>query len=203
MRVDQMAKNQKLALFHEEGPACLPEDVPSWNAPNFHLFTVLKVLAETPECITRLFNTKAINEFGIFSVSCCVGGLYQEVMLDDYFPCKSNGDSIVKIKNGVIWPLVIKKALAKVYGSYGNLTQGLTASAIYGGLTGIAAGQISLETANPEKVKRILRMQGENLMNILAKTLPRKKIQDGETAEILNGETYYRILGCFEVTDET
>jgi hypothetical protein len=49
-------------------------------------------------------------------------GVYQEVVVDDYFPVDKNGKLVTaKIPaNGDFWPLVIEKCWAKLHKSYAN-----------------------------------------------------------------------------------
>jgi len=52
----------------------------------------LSVLAEKPERIIRLFETTEVNEYGLYSVKICKNGEWVNVILDDSFPCKKNGE---------------------------------------------------------------------------------------------------------------
>ena len=125
------------------------------------------------------------------------------MILDDFFPCKPNGNPIVKIKNGVVWPLVIQKAFAKLHGSYWHLTLGTSASAIYKDLTGLPGRRYSLGQTNLEKLKRIIKMLSDHSTSILSKACSSQKMVDTEATQLFEDSKYYRVIGCFEVLDDT
>ena len=47
-------------------------------------------------------------------------GIYQEVVVDDYFPCGDDGQLLAAQPAGgvEIWVMVLEKCWAKLYGSY-------------------------------------------------------------------------------------
>lgn len=55
----------------------------------------------------------------------CKNGEWQEVIVDDYFPCYPNGGPIFsKCGLNEMWVLLLEKAYAKLHGGYKNLTGG-------------------------------------------------------------------------------
>ena len=47
-------------------------------------------------------------------------GVYQEIVVDDYFPCTPNGQLIgaQPAAGSEIWVMILEKCWAKVFGSY-------------------------------------------------------------------------------------
>jgi Calpain family cysteine protease len=85
----------------------------------------VSALAERPALVERTFVTKEYNEQGIYMVRICKNGEWQNVILDDYFPCFPNGGPIFSRSNGnELWVLLLEKAYAKIHGGYKNLTAG-------------------------------------------------------------------------------
>ena len=86
------------------------------------LALISTLLAEYPSRLIRVFNTRDTNQYGIYSINlyeCC---LIQEIIVDDTFPCQNNNENlIIKPDNQELWPLVLEKAMAKLYGSYNNI----------------------------------------------------------------------------------
>ena len=61
-----------------------------------------------------------MNENGIYMARVLFKGVYQEVVVDDYFPCSEQGVLLGAQPAGgkEIWVMVIEKAWAKLHGSY-------------------------------------------------------------------------------------
>ena len=82
-------------------------------------------LAEMPQLVERLFITKEANEEGIYRLKICKNGEWQDVLVDDYFPCFPNGQPIFSKAHGnELWVLLLEKAYAKLHGSYKALVGG-------------------------------------------------------------------------------
>lgn len=85
----------------------------------------LSSLAERSKLVENLFVTKDKNDEGIYRVRFCKNGVWTEVTVDDYFPCRTNGVPIFSRSNGPeMWVLLIEKAYAKLHGNYWNLKAG-------------------------------------------------------------------------------
>ncbi len=54
-------------------------------------------------------------------------GLYQQVVIDDFFPVNQRGDPLFAKPAGKreIWVMVLQKIWAKLFGSYANIVGGL------------------------------------------------------------------------------
>lgn len=53
-----------------------------------------------------------------------IDGIWQEVILDDYFPCKKNELIFSYSHQNEMWVLLIEKCFAKINGTYSNIENG-------------------------------------------------------------------------------
>lgn len=94
-----------------------------------------------------MFVTKEYNEQGIYELRVCKNGEWQNVIVDDYFPCFPNAGPIFSRSNGnELWVLLLEKAYAKVHGGYKTLTGGLPYEAMMD-LTGCPTTSLSFKDA--------------------------------------------------------
>ena len=85
----------------------------------------LASLAERPKLVENLFMTKVKNKEGIYRVKFCKNGIWVEVTIDDFFPCRPKGNPYFSRGNGnEMWVLLIEKAYAKLHGNYYSLRSG-------------------------------------------------------------------------------
>lgn len=64
-----------------------PGDVRQGKLSDCYFLSALSALAEVPGRIESLFNTKTVNQAGIYSINFNVNGYRQEVIVDDFIPC--------------------------------------------------------------------------------------------------------------------
>lgn len=86
-------------------------------------------MAEKEERVLRLFVNKATNKPGIYCVSLFITGIWESVILDDYFtidPQAGYRPSFSCSKDNQLWVMLILKAWAKVYGGFLNVCGGTT-----------------------------------------------------------------------------
>lgn len=107
---------------------------------NLHYFPVfnlcLLAMSEQSECITRLVVTRKVNSQFI-SVRLARGGVWEEVLLDNYFPHLPMDQPLFLEATGLeIWPQVLEKAYAKLKGSYQALNYSPVQNVLYD-LTGV------------------------------------------------------------------
>ena len=64
-----------------------PSDIKQGKLADCWLLSAIQAVAEFPKLIERLILTKEINDQGLYRVRLCKNGEWQEVVVDDYFPC--------------------------------------------------------------------------------------------------------------------
>ena len=97
-----------------------------------YMVTCLNALDHSPRCLERVFEEQAVNEVGLYCLRIFVNGIWRYVMVDDFVPTvtvnKKQEPLFLKVvPNKVylnIWPFLVQKAYAKVYGSYEALLNG-------------------------------------------------------------------------------
>ena len=102
-----------------------------------YFLSAVWALAEYPERIKAIFETKELNSPGIYSVTFYITGEKKTVTVDDYFPFypKKQNWAFTQWVGKEIWVMILEKAWAKVHGSYQRIEGGNTAEALFA-LTG-------------------------------------------------------------------
>lgn len=99
-----------------------PSEISQGNIPNCYLISSISAIAEFPEVVARIFNTRKGNSQGLFSLNLCINGKWKEVIIDGFIPVdKNNRIKFAESPSGAMWPLLLEKAFAKVYGGYWNI----------------------------------------------------------------------------------
>ena len=112
-----------------------PKDVKQGFLSNYYFSCALAALAENPILIQQLF-PEPLHMFarggglgwtvGAYTINLCIGGSWQTVIVDDYFPCVPGGSPCytrcLSIEH--IWVQLVEKAYAKVFGSYRAIKMG-------------------------------------------------------------------------------
>ena len=95
------------------------------------MLCAFSALAEFPDEVARIFclpkerEPQQVNDVGVYDLRLCFNGQWRYVRLDDYFPCKFNGDTIYARAHGFeLWVLLLEKAFAKECGDYDSLRAG-------------------------------------------------------------------------------
>ena len=109
-----------------------PGDIKQGYWGDCYFLSAISSIAEYPERIEKIFETKELNSPGIYSVTLYITGEKRTVTVDDYFPfCPSKDDwAFSKSVDQEIWVLILEKAWAKVHGSYQRIEGGNTAEAL-------------------------------------------------------------------------
>ncbi len=85
-------------------------------------------MAEYPGLIKRLFDFDSCNDYGIQSVWLHIDGVWNQIVLDEYFPSVNRGRgfelAFSKTDQKELWVLLLEKAYAKAYGSYWEIIGG-------------------------------------------------------------------------------
>lgn len=103
--------------------------------------------------IERLFKVDRINDQGVYKVRICKGGIWREVLIDDFVPCFPNSGPIFSRNNqNELWVMLLEKAYAKLHGGYKTLSGGLPSQGMQD-LTGCPTSSFKFSDA---KVKSLV-----------------------------------------------
>ena len=101
-----------------------PSDVSQGMLGDCWLISALAVLAERPQLLREIMISDRLNERGAYGVKLCKDGVWQAVIIDDYFPCSSRTLAFSEARRGALWVALIEKAYAKLHGSYAAIEAG-------------------------------------------------------------------------------
>ncbi len=104
------------------------DDIKQGHLGNCYFLSSLAALTEYPQLITQVFKTKSISSNGYYEIVLFIDGIWQVVILDDFFPVEqgTNKLSFAKPNGNELWVILLEKAWAKVNGGYANTISGLT-----------------------------------------------------------------------------
>jgi len=124
-------------------------DLVQGQLPNTWLFSAISTAAEIPSLIERIFMNQEYNYEGLYKLRLCLGGEWEEIMIDDFIPCYPNGGPIFSKNylNNEIWLSLLEKTFAKLHGSYRGLISGCPTDALHN-LTGFPTISMTLRDEN-------------------------------------------------------
>eukprot|EP00826_Nyctotherus_ovalis_P063940 TRINITY_DN9374_c0_g2_i3.p1 TRINITY_DN9374_c0_g2~~TRINITY_DN9374_c0_g2_i3.p1 ORF type:complete len:688 (-),score=197.77 TRINITY_DN9374_c0_g2_i3:35-2074(-) len=115
-RVTELSEYSKFSIIADK---ISPNDIVQGTLSDYYFLSALAILAETPSFIIPLFVSTEINEFGIFAVRMYRDGIEKTVIVDNYFPCTSDGMPLFsRSRENALWVAVLEKAWAKLHLSY-------------------------------------------------------------------------------------
>ena len=129
---------------------------------NPNLYSALNALSNNPERIKKLFINSKKDSTCLFGVNIGCNGNLQQVVIDDFFPLNkkhNNSKTFLSEEKGLLWPQIIEKAYAKVFGSY-NLISERSMESILKDLT--CAPVITLDSFGDNLSKELLEAYKKN-----------------------------------------
>jgi len=130
----------------------LPNKTAKTPLAGSEIYSALAVMAEYPQRLSSIFNTKEINKQGAYSVNFVVSGTRIEILLDDYFP-SIDGNQLLfsQPTEHELWFSLLEKAFAKLHGGYNGLESIGILEALET-LTGMPVAQKSLKDVEEDKI---------------------------------------------------
>ena len=92
---------------------------------NPNLYSAINALGNFPDRIKKLFINSKKDSTCLYAVNICRNGNLQQVVVDDFFPFnqKNNNKSFITDEKGLLWPQILEKCYAKIYGSYNLISE--------------------------------------------------------------------------------
>ena len=92
-----------------------------------YFLAVLSAMAEFPDRIQALIETKTVNAAGIYMLKFFINGIETPVVVDDHLPVIGGSvqPTFAHNKNGELWVALLEKGWAKLHGSYARVESGL------------------------------------------------------------------------------
>ncbi|XP_019854429.1 PREDICTED: calpain-15-like [Amphimedon queenslandica] len=137
--ISKWSRPADIRLDRRHGTWCVfrdpkPDDIAQGMLGDCWFLSALAVIAEVPELLQKILITKEFCPQGVYLVKLCRDGLWQTILVDDYFPVTadfwSNQLVFSKARRGQLWVPLIEKAMAKMYGSYESLDGGTIISGL-------------------------------------------------------------------------
>lgn len=137
LRPQVFFQGKKFVVF---GDDIEPNDIEQGALGDCYLLATLSSISEYNQRIKRLFLSKTTNTPGVYCVALCITGIWEDVIVDDLFPCTeyAKEPAFNSSKEDELWVMLIEKAWAKVHGGYHNIEGGLIREAMHD-LTGAPA----------------------------------------------------------------
>jgi calpain-15 len=174
----------ELAIFAD---GVTPNDIRQGIISNCYFLSALSVLAEFPERVYRLFKTDEANAQGVWCVQLYKNGKHQEIVLDDYIPCKDGSPCFTRAQGNELWVLIVEKAWAKVHGSYERTAWGFPNLAMRD-LTG--APGYSLPTAGDGLCEKLLEWDGRDYIMCASAQFDEAAPEEKQSMGIANQHAY-------------
>eukprot|EP01063_Lacrimia_lanifica_P010927 TRINITY_DN1768_c1_g4_i1.p1 TRINITY_DN1768_c1_g4~~TRINITY_DN1768_c1_g4_i1.p1 ORF type:complete len:813 (+),score=319.35 TRINITY_DN1768_c1_g4_i1:55-2493(+) len=114
-----------------------PDDIDQGALADCYLMGALTAVAEFERLVMSAFESGQDPDLGLYRVTLCKNGWWQQVVLDDYFPCSGSKPAYARNREepNELWVSLLEKAYAKLHGSYGAIMQGNSGAAL-GDITG-------------------------------------------------------------------
>ncbi|KAJ6232421.1 calpain [Anaeramoeba flamelloides] len=131
-----------------------PENIIQGILGDCYLLSALSVLCSHYGILNNIFITKKYSKYGFYVIQFYVSGKWIPIVIDDYLPYNED-DQLVFAKSKdakEIWPQLIEKAYAKLFGSYEAIVGGFVHSTL-ANLTGGSSEMISL--LDPDTIHEI------------------------------------------------
>uniref|UniRef100_A0A914BXG3 Calpain-15 n=1 Tax=Acrobeloides nanus TaxID=290746 RepID=A0A914BXG3_9BILA len=176
-----------------------PTDIEQGVLGNCWFISALAVIAERPEILEKIVLTKTYNSHGAYQIRLCADGLWQTVVVDDFFPCEARSKSMAFAvgRKNQLWVPLIEKALAKIYGNYIALRAGRSIEGL-ATLTGAPCQHIDLEVEDPAQLDLIwVQLLSARFISALAVIAERPEILEKIVlTKTYNSHGVYQIRLC-------
>lgn len=117
-------------------------------------------MATYPDLIKNIFLSKDKGkDLGFFSVCLSKSGILSEMIVDDYLPVTRGNYEMCKSESGnaALWPMLLEKAYAKLYGCYANIgIEGFTGNVI-NDFTGAPYNEYTLSDLPERELEELVR----------------------------------------------
>ncbi|KAH7695192.1 calpain D [Aphelenchoides avenae] len=103
-----------------------PTDIEQGHVGNCWAIAALAVIAERPDILDKIMLTKTYAQYGVYQIRLCIDGIWQTVVVDDFFPCHRRSHTMIFAvgRKNQLWVSLIEKGMAKMYGNYSLLRAG-------------------------------------------------------------------------------
>lgn len=175
-RAEDMFRGKEVPVF--EG-SLTPQDVKQRVLGDCYFLSSLSAIAEHPNRLKRIFMNHKYQKNGCYCVSLCVMGVWEEIIIDDFFPCFRVGKRpcFSSSNSDELWVLLAEKAFAKISGGYANLFSGYDYEALYM-LTGAPTTMFTFPEGTMDSIYDVLIDAFENSFVVTVATGSKANMQE-------------------------
>ncbi|KAL4478339.1 hypothetical protein ABPG72_009575 [Tetrahymena utriculariae] len=178
---------------------------------NCYLLSSISCLAERPNRIAKLFKSRLISKYGLYSVFLYVNGEQREIIIDDLFPIFHQTGLFLfggQLKQD-LWILLVEKAWAKIHGGYMYLDMGTMREALHG-LTGAPCENYFLENEKEDEIWALITqgLQKGYCITCGTKSISNKLLPENQRMQVhilnekgLASSHAYSLLGAYVLED--
>ena len=189
-----------------------PESIIQGRLGDCYFLAACGAIAIHPKRLERLFiSGKEYNKMGLYAVAICINGIWEEIILDDYFPCTADSKrpAFSYSKDNTLWMMLLEKAWAKVHLGYLNIACGFTGEALRD-LTGAPTESHFFEEQN-FRIENQLNEKNQKNWNLLLEGFHKKFIMCASSRDFnqgndeideklgISGNHAYSILGVYDL----
>lgn len=179
-----------------------PNDVKQGILGDCYFLAAVSAIAENQNRIKKLFLTRERNNIGCYCVALCINGIWEDIVVDDFIPCKPKSNDIAfnHTVNNELWAILLEKAWAKAHGGYLNIDGGIIREALRD-VSGAPCSSYFSSMESPEvHWKRILEGEQNNWVMCAASDDIRKTGNDARDKTTgLSGNHAYSLLAAYEI----
>lgn len=199
LRPEEFFKGNDIKIFD----TIHSHDILQGSLGDCYFLAAISSIAEYPHRLERLFLSNQYGPDGVYVLALCVNGLWQDVILDDAFPCQKYSKAPIfnTSISGELWVMLLEKAWAKIHGGYLNVAAGLTREALRD-LTGAPAR--TLFTNQKREELWIQLMEADKKRYIMCAGSDDLSNGSDELVEKIGiaGSHAYSLLGVFELENK-
>ena len=128
IRVSRDGSKLRYQLFRGDPSA---DDIQQGALGDCYFLSALAVVATRQDILNKIFVSKETNSIGAYQVRLCKDGSWKIITVDSLFPVTRGGAlAYASGARNQLWPAVLEKAFAKIYGSYAAIESGTCIEAL-------------------------------------------------------------------------
>lgn len=109
-----------------------PHGIKQGSIGDCYWLSAISAVSEFKDRIRRVMISQDTSKSGVYCVTLCINGIWQDIIIDDHFPYDEEygGYAFNTTEHPEIWVSLLQKAWAKVHGGYFNTEGGYTSEAV-------------------------------------------------------------------------
>ena len=179
-----------------------PNDLQQGSLGDCYFIASVAAVAEVPERVAKNILSKDPNPCGAHSVTLCITGIWEDIVIDDLFPTDDyrQKPAFSHSRTQDIWIMLLEKAWAKVNGGYMDIEAGFLSEALIA-LTGAPCHTFFIPQGDSEENWRVI-LEGEKknfIMACASGDFNKSGNDAADSSSGLSGNHAYSLLSAHEI----